>query len=157
MKLQYKCTKYNERFCILSELFAECLQEGEKTFFVFPCFPCFFSHRTDSWFKPRPDTPDTWVQNLHWKLGQQSAICCNSLCLFRDNGLNCIFFRNKTFLFFKIVNWIFQHLFDKNFVKPHKISTHSAHLDKFYFHFLFPFFLSVVWLSWNFVRFHDFF
>ena len=151
MKLQYKCTKYNERFCILSELFAECLQEGEKTFFVFPCFPCFFSHRTDSWFKPRPDTPDTWVQNLHWKLGQQSAICCNSLCLFRDNGLNCIFFRNKTFLFFKIESWNFQHLFEKEF----RESSQNFNSFSSFRQFLFLFFLSLVWFSWNFVRFHE--
>ena len=50
-------------------------------------------------------------QNLHWKLGQQSAICWNSLCLFRDYGLYRIFFRNKTFLFFKIESWNFQDLF----------------------------------------------
>ena len=149
MKLQYKCTKYNERFCILSELFAECLQEGEKTFFVFPCFPCFFSHRTDSWFKPRPDTPDTWVQNLHWKLGQQSAICCNSLCLFRDNGLNCIFFRNKTFLFFKIESW---NCLKNNLVKPLKISTHSAHSDNFYFHFFYRL-SDGVEILWGFTKF----
>ena len=38
----------------------------------------------------------------------------------------------------------------KNFVKPHKISTHLAYSDDCYFHL----FLSVVWLSWNFARFH---
>ena len=37
-------------------------------------------------------------------------------------------------------------------MKPHKISTHSAHSDNCY---IFSFFLSVVWLSWNFVRFHE--
>ena len=35
-------------------------------------------------------------------------------------------------------------------MKPHKISTHSVYSDNCYFHF----FLWVVWLSWNFVRFH---
>ena len=44
-------------------------------------------------------------QNLPGKLGQPSAICWNSLGLFRDYGLNYIFFRNKTFLFFKIESW----------------------------------------------------
>ena len=43
-------------------------------------------------------------QNLLGKLGQQSAICWNSLGLFRDYGLNYNFFRNKTFLFLKIEN-----------------------------------------------------
>ena len=36
------------------------------------------------------------------KIGAANAICWNSLGLFRDYGLNYIFFRNKTFLFFKI-------------------------------------------------------
>ena len=35
------------------------------------------------------------------------------------------FFRNKTFLFFKIESWNFQHLFVKKFQKLHKISTQS--------------------------------
>ena len=42
------------------------------------------------------------TQNLPGKLGQQSTICWDSLGLFRDYGLNGLFFRNKTFLFFKI-------------------------------------------------------
>ena len=50
-------------------------------------------------------------QNLSGKLGQQSAICWNSLGLFRDYGLNYIFSRKKPFLFFKIESWNFQHLF----------------------------------------------
>ena len=36
------------------------------------------------------------------KIRTASAICWNSLGLFRDYDLNYIFFRNKTFLFFKI-------------------------------------------------------
>ena len=36
------------------------------------------------------------------KIGTANAICWNSLGLFREYGLNHIFFRNKTFLFFKI-------------------------------------------------------
>ena len=39
-------------------------------------------------------------------------------------ALSHIFFRNKTF-FFKIESWNCQHLFKKNFVKPHKISSQS--------------------------------
>ena len=35
------------------------------------------------------------------------------------------FFRNKTFLFFKIESWNFHHLFEKKIMKPHKISTQS--------------------------------
>ena len=36
------------------------------------------------------------------KIRTANAICWNSLGLFRDYGLNYIFFRNKTFLLFKI-------------------------------------------------------
>ena len=90
-------------------------------------------------------------QNLHWKLGQQSAICWNSLGLFRDYGLNHIFFRNKTFLFLKIESWNFQHLFEKEFCET------SQDFNSFtsFIQFLYLFFLSVVWLIWNFVRFHE--
>ena len=38
-------------------------------------------------------------QNLPGKLEQQSAICWNSLGLYRDYGLNNIFFRDKNFVF----------------------------------------------------------
>ena len=47
-------------------------------------------------------------QNLPGKLGQQSANCWNSLDLFRDYVLN-------HFLFFKIENRNFQHLFENKF------------------------------------------
>ena len=57
------------------------------------------------------------------KIRTANAICWNFLGLFRDYGLNYIFFRNTTFLSFKIESWNFQHLFEINFVKPHKIST----------------------------------
>ena len=80
------------------------------------------------------------------KIGTAIAICWNSLSLFRDYGLNYTFFRNKTFLFFKIESWNFQHLFEKEFRETSFSSFRQ---------FLFPFFLSVVWLSWNFVRFHE--
>ena len=43
--------------------------------------------------------------------------------------LNFFFFRNNLFLFYKIESWNFQHLFKKNFLKPHKILTQS---DKWY-------------------------
>ena len=42
-----------------------------------------------------------FIQNLHWKLGQQTP--------------KLYFFRNKTFLFFKIESWQIQHLFEKEF------------------------------------------
>ena len=89
-------------------------------------------------------------QNLPGKLGHQSAICWNSLGLYRDYSLNNIFSRNKTFLFFKIESWNFQDLFEKEF---RETSQNFISFSSFR-QFLFPFFLSVVWLSWNFVRFH---
>ena len=55
------------------------------------------------------------TQNLPGKLGQQSPICWNSLGLFTDYDLNHSFHRNKTFLFFKIESWNFQHFFEKEF------------------------------------------
>jgi hypothetical protein len=58
------------------------------------------------------------------------------------------FFRKKTFLFFKIESWIFQHLFEREF---HETSQKFCAFRQL----LFSFFLSVVWLSWNCVRFHE--
>ena len=55
-------------------------------------------------------------------------------------------FRNKTFLFVKIDRWNFQHLFDLGFRET------SENFSSFT---IFPFFLLVVWISWNFVRFHE--
>ena len=52
-------------------------------------------------------------QNLPGKLGQQSAICWNSLGLFLDYSLNHIFSGIKPFIF----------CLKNNFVKPHKILT----------------------------------
>ena len=79
-------------------------------------------------------TSQSLGQNHPGKFGQQSAIYWNS------RGLLC-FFRNKTVLFFKIESWNFQHLFEK--------------LNQLFRHFLFPYFVSIVWLSWNFVRVHE--
>ena len=67
-----------------------------------------------------PLTTTSKCQNLHWKLGQQSAICWNSLGLFRDYSLNHIFFRNKTFFVFQDKKL----KFSASVWKAHKISTH---------------------------------
>ena len=50
------------------------------------------------------------------KIGTANAICWNSLGLFRDYGLNCIIFRNETFLFFKVESRNFQYLFEKEII-----------------------------------------
>ena len=77
---------------------------------------------------------------------QQSAICWNFPGLFRDYGLNHIFFRNKTFLFFKIENW-------------NRISWNLTNFNTFgsfssFRQLLFSFFPSNARLSLNFVTFH---
>ena len=75
-----------------------------------------------------------------------SKFCWNSFGLFRDCGLNLIFYRNKTFLFFKIESWNFQHLFEK------KIREALKNFNSFR-----QFLFFNVWLSWNFVRIRNFF
>ena len=55
---------------------------------------------------------------------------------------------SKVLLFFKIESWNFQNLFETEF---RETSAHSANSDNCYLHF----FLLDVWLSWNFVRFHE--
>ena len=50
------------------------------------------------------------------------------LGLFRDYGLDLYLFLNRKLKLFSICLKI-------NFVKPHKISTHSGHSDNFCFHF----------------------
>jgi hypothetical protein len=54
-------------------------------------------------------------------------------------------------LFFKIESWIFQHLFE---IEVRKTSQDFNSFSSFR-QLLFSFFLSVVWLSWNFVKFHE--
>ena len=61
--------------------------------------PCCTSYAQ---FEPKPSLKITTVSDLIY------------ICIFRDWGLN-ISFRNKTFLFFKIESWNFQHLFKKEF------------------------------------------
>ena len=61
------------------------------------------------------------------------------------------FFRNKTFLFFKIESWNFKHLFEKGF----RETAQSFNSFSLFRQLLFSFFLWVVWLHWNFLRFHE--
>ena len=49
--------------------------------------------------------------NLHWKLGQLTPSFGSILAIW----LKKYFFRNKTFLFFKIESWNFQNLFEIEF------------------------------------------
>ena len=82
-------------------------------------------------------------RNLHCKWRQQSAICWNSLGLFRDYGLDHICFTRQKAETFSICL--------KKIVKPHKILNHSVHSDSFYFCFFYK-------LSFRveiFVRFHE--
>ena len=57
------------------------------------------------WSMPKPSL----------KIRSASAIFWSYLGKFRNYGLRNIFFRNKTFLFFKIESWNFQHLFEIEF------------------------------------------
>ena len=102
-----------------------------------------FSHTLDLLLicKPKPSL----------KIRTASAIFWIYLGIFRDYGLKNIFFRNKTFLFFKIESWNFQHLFEIEFRET------SQNFNSFssFRQLLFSFFLLVVWLSWNFVRFQE--
>ena len=49
------------------------------------------------------------------KIRAESAIFWNYLTIFRDSDLNYIFFRNTTFVFFKIESWNFQYLLEIKF------------------------------------------
>ena len=86
-------------------------------------------------------------QNLHWKLGWLTPSFGSNLAVQLKN----IFFRNKTFLSFKIESWNFQHLFEIKF----RETSQNFNSMSLFRQLLFSFFLSVVWLSWNFVRFHE--
>ena len=79
----------------------------------------------------------SYYQNLQWKLGQQSAICWNSFGLFRDYSLNHNIFRNTTFLFFKIENWYFQHLFEREFCATSKNFNSFSPFRQFLFYFFY--------------------
>ena len=94
---------------------------------------------------------DRDAQNLYWKLGQQSTICWNSLGLSRDYGLNHIFVRNKTFLFFKIESRNFQNLFEKEFRETSQnFNSIRQPIEKMKITIVW-----MSWMSWNFVRFHE--
>ena len=83
--------------------------------------------------------------NAEIKKSLANAICWNSLGLFRDYGLNYIyFFRNKTF-FFMMEIWNTKLLFEKesretsqNFIS---IRWQIQNIE-----------IKMVWMSWNFVR-----
>ena len=58
-----------------------------------------------TWTWPKPSLKIRTANAIFW-------ICPG---IFRDYGLKKFFFRNKTFLFFKIESWNFQHLFEIEF------------------------------------------
>ena len=82
------------------------------------------------------------------KIGTANAICWNSLGLFRDYGLNHIFFRNNFFLFFN-----FPHLLEKIFRETSQnFNSIRKQIEKMKIKIVW-----MSWMSWHFVRFHDFF
>ena len=89
-------------------------------------------------------------QNLHRKLGRLAPSFGVILaCL--ETTAKKMFFRNKTFLFFKIECRNFQVQFEIGFFE----TSQNFNSFSFFRELLFSPFLSVVWLSWNFVRFHE--
>ena len=61
-------------------------------------------------------------QNLHWKLGWLTPSFGSTLAVLLEK----YFFRNKTFLFFKIESRNFQYLFEKEFCKTsHNFNSFS--------------------------------
>ena len=93
------------------------------------------------------DSKMTVAVKTFGKIETASAIFWDYLGMFIEYGQKNIFFRNNTFLFFKIESWNFQHLFEIEF---RETSQSFNSFTQCYFYF----FLLVVWLSWNFVRFH---
>ena len=83
-------------------------------------------------------------QNLPGKLGQQSTICWNSLCLFRDYSLYHVILGIKLFLIFKIESRNFQHLFEKELRETSQnFNSIRQQIE-----------IKIIWMSWYFVRFH---
>ena len=85
------------------------------------------------------------------KIRTASAIFWIYLGLLRDYGLKFFLLGIKLFLFFKIESWNFQYLFEIEFREvSQNFKSFSSFKQLFY-----SIFLSVVWMSWNFVRFHE--
>ena len=82
-------------------------------------------------------------QNLHWKLGQQTP-STGSWRIWRLRP-KFYFFRNKTFLFFKIESWNFQQLFEKEFRETSQnFNSIRQPIEKIKINI---FWMS--WMSWN--------
>ena len=67
--------------------------------------------------------------------------------MFRDYGLKNTFFRNKTFLFFKIESWNFQHLFEKEFCETSQDFNSLSSFRQLLFPFFYPLFdwVEILW------------
>ena len=87
-------------------------------------------------------------QNLHRKLGRLTPSFGSILAMWLK------FFRNKTFLFFKIESWHFHKQFEIEIREILKSFNSFSWFIQLLFSF---FFLSIVWLSWNFVVFTKFY
>ena len=61
------------------------------------------------------NTLRTAAQNLHWKFGQLTPSFGSLLAYLETTVKKKFFFRTKTFLFFKIESWNFQHLSEIKF------------------------------------------
>ena len=108
IELKFRYSEKAEKIWKKSSKYIWCILH--ETFF---CILGKNNNNPNRWKKSNHKKVRNSAQNLYWKLGQQRAICWNSLGLFRDCGLNHIFFGINLFLFFKIESWNFQHLFEK--------------------------------------------
>ena len=103
------------------------------------------------------------LQNLHWKLGQLTpsfgSLLALKLSFMKPHKIsahsgNCYFHffsRNKTFLFFKIESWNFQHLFEKAIRETSQnLNSIRQLIEKMKITIVW-----ISWMSWNFVRFHE--
>ena len=82
------------------------------------------------------------------KIRTVSAICWNYILTYLET---MTFFRNKTFLFFKIESWNFQHLFEKEFRETSQnFNSIRQVIEKIEMTIVW-----MSWMSWNFVRFHE--
>ena len=90
------------------------------------------------------------LMRLHPKPSLKIGSVSKCFCFDIDYGLNHISFRTKTFLFYNIENWNFQHLFEK---KIHETSQNFKSIRQP----IGKMEITIVWMSWksrNFVTFH---
>ena len=88
---------------------------------------------------------------LAWKPSLKIGSVNKAFLFWYWQRLNFFFFRNKTFLFFKIESWNFQNLFEKEFRETSQnFNSIRQPIEKMKITIVW-----ISWMSWNFVRFHE--